>query len=247
MDFFFFISTYYTIEGKREKQWKISPSWALKSLWMVTAAMKWDDCSWKKTYDKSRQVLKSRDITLLTKVCVGKALVFPVAMYGSQIRLSSKELMLSNCGTREDSWESLGLQGDPTSPSYRRLVLDVHWKDWCWSWNSNTLAMWRTDSLEKPLMLGKIGGGRKRQQQKMRWLDGITNWMDVTLSTLKEIVKNKEDLHAAVHGIANSETQFSSWTTSIPFLGISKGTKNRTSKTYMLSHVSAALVPITKI
>ena len=50
--------------------------------------------------------------------------------------------MLLNCGVGEDSWESLGLQGDPTSPSYRRSVLGVHWKVWCWSWNSNTLATW---------------------------------------------------------------------------------------------------------
>ena len=50
--------------------------------------------------------------------------------------------MLLNCGVGEDSWESLGLQGDPTSPFWRRLVLGVHWKDWCWSWNSNTLATW---------------------------------------------------------------------------------------------------------
>ena len=50
--------------------------------------------------------------------------------------------MLLNCGVGEDSWESLRLQGDPTSPSYRRSVLGVHWKDWCWSWNSNTLATW---------------------------------------------------------------------------------------------------------
>ena len=50
--------------------------------------------------------------------------------------------MLLNCGVREDSWESLGLQGDPTSPSKRRSVLGVHWKDWCWSWNSNPLATW---------------------------------------------------------------------------------------------------------
>ena len=50
--------------------------------------------------------------------------------------------MLLNCGVGEDSWESLGLQGDPTSPSYKRSVLSVHWKDWCWSWNSNTLATW---------------------------------------------------------------------------------------------------------
>ena len=61
---------------------------------------------------------------------------------GLQRKLSTEELMLLNCGVREDSCESLGLQGDPTSPSWRRLVMGVHWKDWCWSWNSNTLATW---------------------------------------------------------------------------------------------------------
>ena len=55
-------------------------------------------------------------------------------------KLSTEELMLLNCGVGEDSWESLGLQGDPTSPFWRRSVLGVHWKDWCWSLNSNTLA-----------------------------------------------------------------------------------------------------------
>ena len=55
-------------------------------------------------------------------------------------KLSAEELMLLNCGIGEDSWESLGLQGDPTSPSQRRSVLGVHWKDSCWSWNSNTLT-----------------------------------------------------------------------------------------------------------
>ena len=55
-------------------------------------------------------------------------------------KLSTKKLMLLNCGVGEDSWESLGLQGDPTSPSWRKSVLSIHWKDWCWSWNSNSLA-----------------------------------------------------------------------------------------------------------
>ena len=56
------------------------------------------------------------------------------------LKLSTKELMLLNCGVGEDSWESLRLQGDPTSPFWKRSALDVHWKDWYWSWNSNTLA-----------------------------------------------------------------------------------------------------------
>ena len=57
-------------------------------------------------------------------------------------KLSAKELTLLKCGVGEDSWESLGLQGDPTSPSYRKSVLNIHWKDWCWSWSSSTLATW---------------------------------------------------------------------------------------------------------
>ena len=57
-------------------------------------------------------------------------------------KLSAEELMLLNCGVGEDSWESPGLQEEPTSPSWRRLVLGVHWKNWCWSWSSNTLATW---------------------------------------------------------------------------------------------------------
>ena len=59
-----------------------------------------------------------------------------------QRKLSAKELMLLNCGVGEDSWESLGLQGDPTSLSERKSVLNIHWKDWCWIWNSNTWATW---------------------------------------------------------------------------------------------------------
>ena len=55
-------------------------------------------------------------------------------------KLSTEELMPLNCGAGEDSWESLGLQGDPSSPFLRRSILDIHWKDWCWSWNSSTLA-----------------------------------------------------------------------------------------------------------
>ena len=80
-------------------------------------------------------ILKSRDITLPTKVHLVKAMVFPVAMYGCEswtIKKGehfNKELMLLNCGVGEDSCESLGVQGDPTSPSYRRSVLGVHWKD----------------------------------------------------------------------------------------------------------------------
>ena len=88
-------------------------------------------------------ILKSRDITLPTKVRLVKAMVFPVVTYvrvGLWRRLSTEEVMLLKCDIGEDSWESLGLQGDPTSPFWRRSALGFLWKEWCWSWNSSTLA-----------------------------------------------------------------------------------------------------------
>ena len=87
--------------------------------------------------------LKSRDITLPIKVRLVKAMVFLVVMYGCERlwrRLSTEKLMLLTCGVGEDSSESLGLQGDPTRPFWRRSTLGFLWKEWCWSWNSSTLA-----------------------------------------------------------------------------------------------------------
>ena len=93
------------------------------------------------------------------------------------------------------------------------IVLNIHWKDWCWSWNSNTLATWckKTDSLEKTLMLGKIEGRRRRGWQRIRRLDDITDTMDMSLSVLWELV-NREAWHVAVHGITKNWTWLSSWT-----------------------------------
>ena len=127
-------------------------------------------------------ILKSRDITLQTKVHLVKAMVFPVVMYGCKSwaikKTNAEELMLLNCGTGEDSWESLGLQGDQTSQSYRRWALNIHWKDWCWSWNSNTLATWckEPNYWKRPWYSDRLKAGREGDDRVWDgWMASLTN------------------------------------------------------------------------
>ena len=131
-------------------------------------------------------IFKSRDIILLTKVCLVKAMVFPVVTYGCKSwtiknaeHRPGKELILLNCGVGEDSWESLGLQGDLTSQSWKKSVLNIHFKDWCWSWNSNTLATWCKEltHLKRPWCWERLkaeGEGHDRRWDG--WIASLTQW-----------------------------------------------------------------------
>ena len=131
-------------------------------------------------------------------------------------RLSTEELMLSNCSVGEDSWESLGLQGDPTSQRQRKSILNIHWKDWCWSWSSSSLATWcdKSSYWKKPWFWERLrAGGEGGDREWDGWMVSSNWWIWVWLNQHWKAVNDSKAWCATVNRISKNGTWLSNWTT----------------------------------
>ena len=139
---------------------------------------------WKESYDQPRQNIKKQRHYFVNKCPSSQSYGFSsrhVWMWEYK-----KSWTLKNCGVEEDSWESLGLQGDPTSPSYRKSVLGVHWKNWCWSWNFNTLATWCEELThwKRPWCWERLrAGGEGDDREWDGWMASPIQWSWVWVSS----------------------------------------------------------------